>query len=153
MDGKDLTDVGVAEVQAVEAAADLYTRMDLAHGGSTVAAMARGSLGWAIELLDRPMTVPIREPQDGEWAVQIVATPSALAFVDVPALEARTGRPVRSRHRAPDEPKPPRADAIIVAPATYNTVNKFARGVADTYALGQLAEAPGWASPWSWCRS
>lgn len=59
--GKDLAGVGIAEVQAVEAAADLYTRMDLAHGGSMAAAMARGSLGWAIELLDRPMTTPIRE--------------------------------------------------------------------------------------------
>lgn len=85
--------------------------------------------------------------QDGGWTVQIVATPSALAFVDVPALEARTGRPVRSRYRTPDEPKPPRADAIIVAPATYNTVNKFARGIADTYALGLLAEAPGLGIP------
>lgn len=61
LDGKDLASVGVAEAQAVEAAADLYTRMDLAHGGSMAAAMARGSLSWAIELLDRPMTPPVRE--------------------------------------------------------------------------------------------
>ncbi|WP_084965993.1 flavoprotein [Thermoactinospora rubra] len=81
------------------------------------------------------------------WVVQVVATPSALEFVDVPALEEQTGRPVRSRYRRPDEPKPPRADAIIVAPATYNTVNKFAQGIADTYALGVLAEAPGLGIP------
>ncbi|MFF5206089.1 hypothetical protein [Streptosporangium sp. NPDC000396] len=61
LDGKDLTSVGIAEVQAVEAAADLYTRMDLAHGGGMAAAMARGSLSWAIDLLDKPMTSPIRE--------------------------------------------------------------------------------------------
>ncbi|MEU9890513.1 flavoprotein [Sphaerisporangium sp. NPDC051011] len=85
--------------------------------------------------------------QDAGWEVQIVATPSALDFVDVPALEEQTGRPVRSRYRKPDEPKPPRPDAIIVAPATYNTVNKFARGIADTYALGLLAEAPGLGIP------
>ncbi|GAA1022223.1 flavoprotein [Acrocarpospora pleiomorpha] len=81
------------------------------------------------------------------WVVQIVATPSALDFIDVPALEQQTGRPVRSRYRKPDEPKPARADAIIVAPATYNTINKFARGIADTYALGLLAEAPGLGIP------
>lgn len=81
------------------------------------------------------------------WIVQVVATPSALDFVDVPALERQTGRPVRSRYRTPDEPKPPRADAIIVAPATYNTVNKFAQGITDTYALGLLAEAPGLGIP------
>ncbi|MFI6506390.1 flavoprotein [Streptosporangium sp. NPDC050855] len=85
--------------------------------------------------------------QDDGWIVQVVATPSALGFVDVPALERQTGRPVRSRYRTPDEPKPPRADAIIVAPATYNTVNKFAQGIADTYALGLLAEAPGLGIP------
>ncbi|GII79141.1 hypothetical protein Sru01_41230 [Sphaerisporangium rufum] len=85
--------------------------------------------------------------QDAGWTVQVVATPSAVDFVDVAALEARTGRPVRSRYRRPSEPKPPRPDAIVVAPATYNTVNKFAAGIADTYALGLLAEAPGLGIP------
>ena len=37
----------------------------------------------------------------------------------------------------------PRADAVIVAPATYNTVNKWAAGVADNYVLNQLAELTG----------
>jgi hypothetical protein len=37
----------------------------------------------------------------------------------------------------------PPADAVIVAPATYNTINKWAAGIADVYALGQLAEAVG----------
>ncbi|MCT9932928.1 hypothetical protein N5079_22225 [Planotetraspora sp. A-T 1434] len=60
-EGRGLSRVGLAEVQAVEAAADLYTRMDLAHGGGMAAAMARGSLEWAIELLDKPMSQPIRE--------------------------------------------------------------------------------------------
>ncbi len=85
--------------------------------------------------------------QEQGWIVQIVATPNALDFVDVPALEKQTGRPVRSRYRKPSDPKPPRADAIIVAPATYNTIDKFAQGIADTYALGLLAEAPGLGIP------
>ncbi|MBE3012298.1 flavoprotein [Microbispora sp. NEAU-D428] len=85
--------------------------------------------------------------QDDGWTVQIVATPNALDFIDVPALETQTGRPVRSQYRKPTEPKSPRADAIIVAPATYNTINKFAQGIADTYALGLLAEAPGLGIP------
>ena len=81
------------------------------------------------------------------WTVQIIATPSALAFIDVPKLEAQTGRPVRSEYRSPGEPKSPPADAIIVAPATYNTINKWADGISDTYALGILAEAPGLGIP------
>ncbi|WP_067175158.1 flavoprotein [Microtetraspora niveoalba] len=85
--------------------------------------------------------------QEQGWTTQIIATPSALDFIDVPELEKLTGRPVRSRYRKPSEPKPPRADAIIVAPATYNTINKFAHGICDTYALGLLAEAPGLGIP------
>ena len=81
------------------------------------------------------------------WTVQIVATPSALHFIDVPALEQQTGRSVRSQYRRPTDPKPPRADAFIVAPATFNTINQFAAGIADTYALGLLAEAPGLGIP------
>ncbi|GAA4077110.1 flavoprotein [Actinomadura miaoliensis] len=81
------------------------------------------------------------------WNVQIIATPSALDFIDVPALEAQTGHPVRSQYRKPGEPRSPKADAIIVAPATYNTINKWAAGISDTYALGILAEAPGLGIP------
>ncbi|MFC6567744.1 flavoprotein [Actinoplanes utahensis] len=85
--------------------------------------------------------------QEDGWTVQVIATPSALAFIDTAALKEQTGRPVRSRYRAPTDPRPPRADAIILAPATYNTINKFAHGFADTYALGLLAEAPGLGIP------
>jgi|SRR5690606_25533390 phosphopantothenoylcysteine synthetase/decarboxylase len=85
--------------------------------------------------------------QERGWTVQVVATPSALGFTDVAELERLTGRPVRSQYRRPHEPKPARADAIIVAPATYNTINKFAQGITDTYALGVLAEAPGLGIP------
>ena len=38
-------------------------------------------------------------------------------------------------------------DAILVAPATYNTINKWAQGISDTYALGVLAETTGLGVP------
>lgn len=81
------------------------------------------------------------------WDVQVIATPAAMDFIDAPALEAQTGRTVRSQYRKPGEPRSPKADAIIVAPATYNTINKWALGVSDTYALGILAEASGLGIP------
>jgi hypothetical protein len=59
----------------------------------------------------------------------------------------RLGGPVRSQYRSPGEPRSPKADAIIVAPATYNTINKWANGISDNYALGILAEAPGLGIP------
>jgi hypothetical protein len=37
----------------------------------------------------------------------------------------------------------PPPDAIVVAPATFNTINKWAAGISDTLALGQLTEAIG----------
>jgi flavoprotein len=53
------------------------------------------------------------------------------------------GHPVRTTYRTSDIESLPRADAVIVAPATYNTVNKWAAGVADNYVLNQLAELTG----------
>ena len=82
----------------------------------------------------------IKLAQENGWTVQVVATPAALDFLDVPAIEALTGSPVRSQYRKPGEPRSRPADAIIVAPATYNTINKWAQGISDTYALGILAE-------------
>lgn len=81
--------------------------------------------------------------QDG-WDVCVVATPDALKWLDVPALAARTDHPVRSRYKMPGEPDLlPAPDAIIVAPATSNTINKWAAGITDTLALGLVVEATG----------
>jgi phosphopantothenoylcysteine synthetase/decarboxylase len=76
--------------------------------------------------------------------VCVIATPSARSFIDSPALEAATGHPVRSEYKQPDaaDVLPP-PDAIVVAPATFNTINKWAAGISDTLALGLLTEAIG----------
>ena len=65
-------------------------------------------------------------------------------YIDPGALERLTGHPVRSEYKNPGEPDVlPPPDAIIVAPATVNTVNKWALGICDTLALGLLVEAIG----------
>ena len=75
------------------------------------------------------------------WDVWVVPTPSAVAFIDGLSLPELTGHPVRARYRLPGEGgKLPAADAAVVAPATYNTINKWAAGISDTFALGLLAE-------------
>ena len=82
------------------------------------------------------------------WDTYVIPTPSAVDFLDIPALEQATGHPVRARYRKPGEPgKLPHADAVIVAPATYNTINKWAAGISDTFALGLLAEMTGLGVP------
>lgn len=88
--------------------------------------------------------------QDHGWTVAVTATPAGLGFLDLDDIEARTRRPVRSQYRpsAPAQQRAlPDAEAIIVAPATYNTINKLALGISDTYALGTLAEAIGRGTP------
>lgn len=67
---------------------------------------------------------------------------TGLGLLDTKAFEARTGYPIRSAWRSPGDPRllPP-ADAIAVASATFNTINKWVVGIADTLALGILCEA------------
>ncbi|MFF9060658.1 flavoprotein [Streptomyces sp. NPDC101213] len=91
----------------------------------------------------------IAAAQDRGWRVGVIATPvAANGFFDVAAVEARTGLPVRSAWRRPGEPRPfPAPDAVVVAPATFNTVNKWAAGIADTLALATLSEAAGLGVP------
>jgi len=85
--------------------------------------------------------------QQRGWAVQAIATPAALDFFDQAAVEQQTGRPVKSQYSKPGAPRSPIPDAIVVAPATYNTINKWAQGISDTYALGVLAEVTGLDTP------
>ena len=50
------------------------------------------------------------------WTVCVIATPQALKFLDVPALERQTGFPVRSEYKQPGTPDVlPPADAMIVS--------------------------------------
>jgi phosphopantothenoylcysteine synthetase/decarboxylase len=82
----------------------------------------------------------IKLARDRDWIVQVIATPAALEFFDADDIEKLTGNPIRSQYRKPGEPRSEIPAAIIVAPATYNTINKWAQGISDTYALGILAE-------------
>lgn len=86
----------------------------------------------------------VRDAQHQGWEVCVVATPDGLKFLDEGNLAGLTGHPVRNRYKRPDEPDilPP-PDAVIVVPATFNTINKWVQGISDTLALGLLNEAIG----------
>jgi phosphopantothenoylcysteine decarboxylase len=78
------------------------------------------------------------------WHVCVIPTPCASRWIDKHALAQQTGHPVRHDQRLPGDPESlPRADAIAVAPATFNTINKWVAGISDTFALGILNEAIG----------
>jgi len=86
--------------------------------------------------------------QERGWEVCVVCTPDALKFVDLPGLAGLTGHPVRARYKNPgDLDVLPAASAMVVAPATVNTINKWAAGIADTLALGLIVEAIGLGLP------
>lgn len=90
----------------------------------------------------------ITHAQERHWDVGAIATPQGLGFLDAEAIQSQTGYPIRSAWRTPGETRPlPPADAIAVAPATFNTINKWAAGISDTLALGILCEAYGMGIP------
>jgi hypothetical protein len=90
----------------------------------------------------------ITAAQEQSWGVGVIATPLGLGLPDTEAVEAQTGYLIRLAWRSPGVPRPlPPADAIAVAPATFNTINKWAVGIADTLALGVLCEAYGLGIP------
>ncbi|MFD7234158.1 flavoprotein [Streptomyces syringium] len=94
----------------------------------------------------RRITDGIRAAQTAGWDVCLILTPSAHRWLaeEVAALRDLTGHPVRHAYKLPDEPDVlPAADAVLVAPATFNTLNKWAAGIADTLALGLVTEAIG----------
>jgi phosphopantothenoylcysteine synthetase/decarboxylase len=90
----------------------------------------------------------VKLAQAGGWEVAVTVTPEALAFIDAPFLGALTGFPVRHRWREPDEPESvPEAQAIVVAPATFNTINRWVAGITNTVAVGTLCEYLGLDAP------
>jgi hypothetical protein len=78
----------------------------------------------------------------------VVTSARGRTFVDADPLDAMTGHPVRSDYKNPGEPEllPP-ADALIVAPATTNTINKCAAGISGTLPHGLLVEGIGKGPP------
>jgi len=81
---------------------------------------------------------------DDGWQVCLLATPTAASWIDLDALTASTGCRTRVTARAPGQQRSlPRADAIVAAPMTFNSINKWAAGISDSMALSVLNEILG----------
>ena len=84
--------------------------------------------------------------QAGGWDVCLGLTPTAASWVQesLSGLATLTGHPVRSRYERPGEVDAwPGADAILFAPATFNSLNSWALGLTSSYVTGVAAEAIG----------
>ena len=80
--------------------------------------------------------------------VCVITTPQASRWIDKAALEALIGHVVRIDYKLPGEADPlPKASAILVMPATFNTINKCAQGIGDTLAASLLCECLGRGTP------
>jgi phosphopantothenoylcysteine synthetase/decarboxylase len=90
----------------------------------------------------------LRALLDEGWQPRVVGTPTAQGWLDADAVETLTGAQPRYNYRAPTlEKRDDSPAALVVCPATFNTVNKAAAGAMDTYALGQICEALGMRLP------
>ncbi len=90
----------------------------------------------------------ISRAQARGWTVCVIPTPQGLKFIDRSALEQQTGFPIQAEYEPARDADPlPPPDAILVCPATFNTINKWAYGLADTLALSLLTEAVGLGLP------
>ncbi|MCK8680165.1 flavoprotein [Streptomyces lichenis] len=88
----------------------------------------------------------IENAQARGWDVCLGLTPTAAEWLDqgLESLTTLTRHPIRHRYRRPGEPDVwPRADAVLVAPATTNTINRIALGLTDTWVAGFVAEGIG----------
>ncbi|MFI9206256.1 flavoprotein [Streptomyces sp. NPDC053048] len=98
--------------------------------------------------------MPIRIAQAAGWDACAIFTPSAYRWASedsddqIEVLEKLTGHPVRHQYKLPSQPDllPP-PDAILAAPLTSNSLNKWAAGISDTLALGLLTEVIGLGLP------
>jgi hypothetical protein len=87
---------------------------------------------------------PARQLQEDGWVLYAIPTQAAASWLDVDRLAEVTGQAVRTRPRLPHETEElPPADAVLVAPATFNTLNQWAAGINDTLPLGLLNELLG----------
>ena len=90
----------------------------------------------------------VRHAQGEGWDVCVVGTRMGMRFLDPVLLQELTGYAVRDDYKNPNEPDVlPDAEAFVVAPANFNTVNKAAGGISDTLALGLINEAIGMGKP------
>ncbi|MGW3241565.1 flavoprotein [Streptomyces sp. NPDC001070] len=88
----------------------------------------------------------IEDAQARGWDVCLGLTPTAARWLEpsLDGLAVLTGRPVRFEYPLPGLPEVwPPADVILVAPATFNTINGWALGLTETFVVGVLAEGIG----------
>lgn len=92
------------------------------------------------------ITDAVKRAQGRGWNTCVILTPTAALWLDerIEEITDVTGHPVRQRYKLPGGPDVlPPPDGILVAPASFNTINKWAAGASDNLALGLITEGIG----------
>ncbi|MEW1862382.1 MULTISPECIES: flavoprotein [unclassified Streptomyces] len=92
----------------------------------------------------------IESAQRAGWDVCLGLTPTAARWLgdSLDGLAVLTGHPVRWEYKLPGQPDVwPPADVVVVAPATFTTINAWAAGITDKFVVGVAAEAIGKGTP------
>ncbi|MFC0597238.1 flavoprotein [Streptomyces palmae] len=85
----------------------------------------------------------VRQARAAGWDTCLVLTPSAARWWEarLGELEMLTGHPVRWQYKLPGQQDAlPPADAMLIAPLSCTSLNKWGAGIADTLALGLVSE-------------
>lgn len=91
-----------------------------------------------------PVTDLIKILQGQDWEVTVLSTPAGTRFHDLEAIAELTGSPVRVEFRAPGTGRSMPPGAVVVAcPWSFNSTNKTALGLADTFAVALACEMIG----------
>lgn len=80
------------------------------------------------------------------WDPYVTLTPTAARWLsdDLGELTAAAGHPPRDADRLPGTDSPfPTPAAVLAAPLTFNSLNKWTAGISDNPALGTLNESLG----------
>ncbi|MEY9211685.1 flavoprotein [Thermobifida halotolerans] len=86
----------------------------------------------------------VRLLRDKGWRITVLCTPTGTRFHDLNALEALTGEPVRVDFRRPGTGRSlPVPGAVLACPWSFNSTNKTALGITDTFAVALVCEMIG----------
>lgn len=86
----------------------------------------------------------IAQEQANGWDVCVVATERSLHWFDAEEAEQVSGHALQTRMRVHGEPLfQPLGDQVLVAPGGFNSISKFALGLADDMPSGLVCEAIG----------
>ncbi|MEE2044466.1 flavoprotein [Nocardiopsis tropica] len=86
----------------------------------------------------------VRLLQGKGWRVTVLCTPTGTRFHDLDALEALTGEPVHVDFRRPGTGTSlPPPDAVLACPWSFNSTNRTALGLTDTFAVALVCEMIG----------